>query len=354
MSGFNQQDGILHVSAQQGFSLVELMVSIVIGSIILVAIMYMFAGSKSSYRSQIDLSAIQENGRYAIHSLTNDLHLAGYWGLTYDSIKIDPQSIPNSNVSGNCLANTGSGNWVDVTQYIFGSETNPYASDCIPASEYMAGTDILVVRGVESGPDLSGPATPVAISLPSGLDNTLLVVSELDEGSLNTGSSLNGTTPDASPYSVHKMLTNVYYIRPCSDRGTNSVCDANDDNGNPIPTLVRLSLVTGPAMQATPLVEGIESMQFTYGVDTDSPPDGNADRYVAAGTLNTGATIPNWRQVVSVRLDLLVRSLQQEGGYNNDLTYTIGNVTFGPANDMYRRKVYSSTVHLRNYRRPGA
>jgi len=51
---------------------------------------------------------------------------------------------------------------------------------------------------------------------------------------------------------------------------------------------------------------------------------------------------------VSARIFLLVRSLNQVTGYVNDKTYNLGSKVIEPSNDAFYRRVYSTTVQLRN------
>jgi type IV pilus assembly protein PilW len=92
----------------------------------------------------------------------------------------------------------------------------------------------------------------------------------------------------------------------------------------------------------------VENMQILYGEDTDADSegangDGTANRYVAIDTADLDVD-----KVVSVRLSLLARSL------NNNLTTTPSPYTFNGtavtpgATDKYLRKVFTTTITLRN------
>ena len=309
----------------KGYSLVELMVALTIGLIILGAVTSLFVSSKASYSTQQGLDILQENGRYAIRALTDDVRQAGYVGITYDPIKVSPQ-VYSVSFSPSISACTASG-WVDIGQPIFGINANspthnpnPYSGTCIPAADYKVGTDILVLRHASSQ-----AATALAA-------NIIYMQTELDRASFFTGA----TAPAAAsnPSSIHEMNIHVYYIRPYATVA-----------GDGIPTLVRETLIAGPAMVAQPLVEGIESMQISYGIDTTVPGDLVVDSYV------TAAGVTNWSQVVSIRIDLLVRAPAMEGGLANSNSYTLGDITLPATNDKYRRGVYSTTIMLRNHRR---
>src|SRR5689334_19098534 len=65
---------------QRGLTLIEFMVSIVLGMLLIAAIATLIA-NQSSTRAEIDRAGKTiENGRYAVQAITEDLLLAGYWG----------------------------------------------------------------------------------------------------------------------------------------------------------------------------------------------------------------------------------------------------------------------------------
>ena len=61
-----------------GFSLIELMIAITVGLILVAIIAQIYVGSSQTYRTQDDLARLQEDGRYAIESISRSLRLAGY------------------------------------------------------------------------------------------------------------------------------------------------------------------------------------------------------------------------------------------------------------------------------------
>ena len=164
----------------------------------------------------------------------------------------------------------------------------------------------------------------------------------------------NNTQLPVFPYQMH-----VYYVRPCSrPTGTNGVCQANDDAGQPIPTLVRQEL-NNTAMVETPLAEGVERVNFMYGLDTLPAPagDGIADRFVA-DPLSISAD--GWTRVVAVRVTLLVRSPtviagQDDRGKNYDLDgdgvsdFNCSNLeATEPLVCQYKRALFSQLIQVRN------
>ena len=64
--------------AQQGFSLVELMIAMLLGLLLLVGVVNLFLGSSQTYRLQEALFRVQESGRFALDIIQRDLLNAGF------------------------------------------------------------------------------------------------------------------------------------------------------------------------------------------------------------------------------------------------------------------------------------
>ncbi len=64
--------------SQGGLSLVELMIAMVLGLVVVAAAYNTYIGTSRSARFNNGLQTLQENGRYGIGVLQNDLRLAGY------------------------------------------------------------------------------------------------------------------------------------------------------------------------------------------------------------------------------------------------------------------------------------
>ena len=157
-------------------------------------------------------------------------------------------------------------------------------------------------------------------------------------------------------------MQRIYYLATCNDCGTTT----NDH----VPTLKVAEFVNG-AYTVTPLVDGIQDLQFDYGIDMDSngspdcyvhdpnkePPDPtqtSSTRCPVAGYDWTDAT-NNWKNVVTVRVHVLARSTETSPGWTDTRTYQMGLpatgttlVTDGPYRDAYKRHVYTATARLYN------
>jgi type IV pilus assembly protein PilW len=104
-----------------------------------------------------------------------------------------------------------------------------------------------------------------------------------------------------------------------------------------------LSRASGASVYVeTPLVEGVETMKFEYGLDTDG--DGQVDLHTdsPAGT--------QWANVAMVRVYMVVRNLEPSGGYSDTRTYVVGGDAYAvpAAFQGHKRQVYARTVSIRN------
>ncbi len=87
-------------------------------------------------------------------------------------------------------------------------------------------------------------------------------------------------------------------------------------------------------------MEGIEDLQFELGVDNDE--DGVAEQYLSS------PVAADFENAVAMRVHVLVRSIDEVSGYSNGKSYLLGSKEIDPYNDGYMRKVFTTTVKLRN------
>lgn len=137
---------------QRGFSVVELMISITIGLLILVALSAMFVNISGSNNEMAKSNSQIENGRFAIQLLESDLVHAGFWGTfvpQFDDVNWGgtPGDTPSAPPDP-CLAYSAS-NWTgDYLNALIGIPLQ--SSDAAPGTctltDKKASTDVLVVR----------------------------------------------------------------------------------------------------------------------------------------------------------------------------------------------------------------
>ena len=318
-------------SRMNGASLIELMIASVLSVIIISGVLTLYANSQHTSRTQNYTRQIQENGRFALQIMGEDVRMAQYYG-----INLLPSTIDTSYTSSLSYGCGGTGWATNVVQSVFAANnSNPYSGNCISGSNYVLNSDVLVVRHAESDPLDDSEIEEDHLYLYTSLTDGETFRAIADD-TVNA-STLNRVTE--TPASTYKFSSNVYYIRPCSDMsaGDSTICDGGDDD---IPTLVRETLAANDTI-AEPLVKYVENMQLTFGVDLSSPADFTVDRYVSA------AGVSDWGSVLSTKIDLLLRSPEAVSGYTNSNTYLLGDQAVSPA-DGYPRKVFTTTLFIRN------
>lgn len=352
----------------RGFSMVELMVAIVIGLILVGGAISLLVTSKQTYGVQDDLARLQESGRFALEMMGRDLRMAGYVGCANDI-----SAAPAGPVS-NQVAILASGELRDFSRAIEGLEQgmatwapSNYDEAGAPIAGFDPLSDAITVR------HFGGAAAPLLLTMANAsadirIDNSILnarasdIIAVSDCGTTDVVQITNnpnltgnvdlthaalskaylGTAPDPARVSLATAVR--YFIAPSAAAGI----DANRASEN---SLYRQTLVAGaPTVQE--LLEGVQNMQITYGIDNDD--DNVADVYVKA---DDGAM--NWTRVVAIRVGLLLRTT---GNRDPDVsTATIqdpvnGGVYFDgdpagddhPANDRARYRVVYNTFYLRN------
>lgn len=315
---------------QTGLSLIEVMIAITLGLILMAGLIQFFIGSKQSYQVLGSINGMQENGRYALRLINDSLHAADHWGGVESG---DVSGSPAVTGIGSCdaawILNTAEG-----IRGFEGGAASPLPAGCIAASDYLANTDAFVVRHA------GGTYSPVATAIASG-SNIWVNTTVGGVATLNAGSAITPAA-DVNGWYHYPYNVDAYFIRPCS-APAGATCTATDDGGNPVPTLVRLTLQGNTLVQQS-LVSGVEQMQIEYGVDTNS--DNNANFYAPAAAI----TATQWAQVASVRISLVLRS-EQRGKITDTTAYTLpGGFSYTPAADdqLFARKVFSRLVQIRN------
>ncbi len=328
-----------------GLSLIELMISITLGLMILSGVAFVFSNT-SAARNELERTSRQiENGRYAVEVISDDLRLAGFYGELNVGTVVALGALPVDQCS---LTATDWQAWVPlhVQGYDNGVGFNRITTPACALADHKANTDILLIRRARTclaGTSTSTPPDPsyCGDTVASGTPylQVSLCASDPPEPTHKLGLEAGGffnlkkkacgsTVADKREY-----LVRIYYI------------SRDNRPGDEVPTLKRLEL-QGGGWVTTALVEGIEELNISYGVDTDG--DGAPNSYMA----NPGS-FANWGNVVSVQFHLLARNLETSPGYTDAKTYSLGidaggaPVTVTPGLG-YRRHVYSSLVRLNN------
>jgi type IV pilus assembly protein PilW len=298
-------------SHASGFSLIELMVSLTIGFLIILAISSAFVSNASIKRTNSRYAEVETNGRYAIDFMRREIRHAGFLAVSNSSLP----NIQQAGSVGSTDYGCGAGFVANLGQPIWGSNDSNSLS-CISSTSYGGG-DVLVLR--RAGLTAAAPA-PAALA-----SNTLYVRSEF----VKTTVFLGPTRPAnlQSPVEDYPLETDIFYI----SKYTNSASESPQ-----VPALYRLTLGAGPALTAQLIASGVENMQVQYGVNNGTTRFLNANAVAAS----------DWPNVTAVRIWLLARSSDAEPGYSNKSTYVIGDQTV-TVNDNFQRQVFPLVVQLR-------
>ena len=343
--------GAENCAAQRGLSLIELMISITIGLLILVALSTLFIGQSKS-RVELDKSnRMIDNGRYALELLSEELMLAGYYGefTPSSSVPAMPTSLPDP-------CSTVPSNMAAALQLAVQGYDAPGPASQISGPPcgltYTAGSDlslkpgsdILVVRRASTAtPIVQGVALSGITYIQASLCQYDALPFILDSNPANfTLRALTCTTTSTVPYAVlRQFMVDIYYVSP-SYNETIVVPGSGCAVGDCIPTLKRMELdPTTNQFVPTPLVEGIDYMQIEYGLDTNG--DGIVDTYVGAPGL------ADWPNVVAVKMHILAKNTEATRGYTDNRTYSLGPTagTVSPG-DSYKRHAYDQYMRLVN------
>ena len=314
---------------QAGLSLVELMISLTIGLVLLAGITSLIV-KQSSTRDELDKSSRQiENGRYAIQLLRDDIEHAGFYGeysppaTTVYNEAVDP-----------CVADNAG--WVPATPEvpvgIFGYAGAAADPSCV--TNRKAGTAILVIRRTST--DSTAAASAIA-------GTTYLQVSRCNQDALPFVMATSGFTLKQknclTPAMLRKYIVRIYYVSTCN------VCSgAGVDT---VPTLKMVEFVDGNPLTTLPLAEGIEDMQFDYGVDAPiATGDGAPDSYTRTPVAG------QWKDVMAVRVNVLARNNDPTVGYVDAKSYRLSGISAVAAvpafGDNYKRHAFNQLVRVIN------
>ena len=315
---------------QSGLSLVELMISLTIGLILLAGITSLIT-RQSAARVEMEKSSRQiENGRFAMQLLNDDIEHAGFYGeyapplTSVYTVPADPCDITDGTAN---IGTTGNMGWINtvtpsVPVPVYGLTGAAATPACI--SNRLAGTAILVVRRT---------ATPSVDAAAAVAGTTYLQTARCNTDTSPFMLGTSGFTlkqKDCSTLApLHKYIVRIYYISSCSVCGVDSM-----------PTLKMVEFMDG-AQTVVPLVEGIENMQFDYGIAA-SATSGSPASYL------TAPASANWANVMTVRVNLLARNNDPTPGYTDSKTYTLGGAGTVTPGGSYKRHLYSQLVRVVN------
>lgn len=333
---------------QSGFTIIELLIAAAIGLFMTAIIAGLFINMRGSFRYQEDFSRLQENGRFAMAAMARDIRMAGYNGCG---------SISDF---ANVVKNGGTNPFLNFSSPVIGYDGSDLSTfpDAIKNAGAINGSDAIVLLGVDTSSELvvqshkpnSAQIDTNEHTVPAG---TMMLITDCSHTTLfqmtgpNSASKTNvvhDTGNNASPGNCTKFLgascpsekayqykpgasllqiySNAYYVAPSGTGTTNSLYSISLSSGTPV---------------ARELIEGVQGLQITYGIDT------NGDR--SADSLgNTAAAVADWTKVVSVQVSILVKSTK------DNLTSTEQTESFNgtEVKDHRLQKIFTQSVTVRN------
>ncbi|HEY7772112.1 MAG TPA: PilW family protein [Marinagarivorans sp.] len=325
-------------STLRGFTLIELLIALALGLTLSGAITKVYLQNNASMQQDEQIARLQENARYALKLLAREISMAGFAGGTPDQSTLAPAAVATG-----CATDTWSLDLTTPLDFVnnaaAGTTMNTAAGvaiTCSSPADLVEDTDILSIKRTADRATLENG---VKASNVASVDNQWylrLSDNRSDKSWVNVanGAAIESTDASAgSDVDYWAYYHKIYYLRNIADSGEN------------IPTLCA-QVLKGSSFEEECYVDGIENVQIELGLDTneDSTPD----------IFKSNPSAAEMKDAVVVRLYLLARSPNEIGGYTNNKTYYLGTTTIANPNDGYFRRVYSTTIQIKNARLPNA
>lgn len=343
---------------ERGLTLIEMMVALALSLFLLAGITYVVVNSNKNYNTTDSLSRLQENARFAMEFLARDLRRTGYVGCANEVTSV--HSTLNDGAMGpsfTVIPIDGVDNLGTNSAWAGSGDNVVLANAPIPGSDAIRGRYADLSNPITIVKEMPNESAVLFVNAGHGLktgdiialtdcDSTdIMQLTNVDEsGAASSGQdnlvhNAGGTqAPGNSTQKLSKMYGEgatvmkfesfAYYV------GTNA-------NG-------RRALFRETASGTQELVEGVESMQIVYGVaDSNRAPA----RYGVAD-----ATLPWSNGVVSVRIGLLMSTVAstddgQYGVEKDTGSYTVNGTNVTPPAERRLRKIFSTSISLRNLRK---
>lgn len=309
---------------QSGLTLIELMISIVLGLLVVLAATALLVSSKSAYLSQDEGAQMQDTARFALENINRAVRQAGFENWDKDTQDAPIVTMPGMDPN--------------ITGWDAKSVSATSTAIDTPLSANVNGSDLLAVRFF----GVSKPGTSVP-----------------DESIFDcAGNGISG--PATSSSADQDRGWSIYYV-------SNSTVDG-------VPELrckYRAEASGVFSWKSEAVARDVESFQVLYGVDTDG--DRIANQFMTATQIrakDTTLSLTNkntyWKKVVAIKVALLLRGSQTRKTNLTTQTYHLFGTMYSTANatndagtkivesslaaDVRQRvrKTYMTTTQFRN------
>lgn len=310
-------------TTQRGFTLVELLIAMVVSGTLAAGLGQILLQSKKTYKTQLNLSHMMEDGRYIIEILTKETRRIGYLRNRFAS----------------SMANGGQA--VGPATRVFAVDNNVLGSGMsLAAGEYLRGG--YSVDGFNGSFDVNklifryqlNDANELSAALPDYAASPCVRNIGLDPLALD---------PKEDPAMYIHVVTLYLYVQFDANLNTPVLyCDAKRDRVEIVAGVVTVTNVKTSA--AEPLLSNMERFLVLYGIDTDTPADAAANIYLRADN------VTDWTRVVSIRPYIVVAS-EETLVTQNTTDYQIDGQHYVPDAPVDKRlyRVFSTTISVRNY-----
>lgn len=248
----------------RGMSLVELLVALSLGALLMLAASTMLLAASGSYGDQSASARLDDNGRYALDTIARAVRQTAYVNWDSSAAPVAHAAHDSANIAGLDAHSLG--------------KNSEGISGALPGA--LHGSDVLALRYYGAGKEEGG-------------DGSVLNCGGFGVGAAQTQAQRGWS---------------IFYVAQGADGEGELRCKYRGANG----------------WGADAIIRGVDGFQVLYGLDTDMPPDGVANRYVNASALDAydaalvlvGADAAarqrdlhsrtHWKRVAGVRVALLL------------------------------------------------
>ena len=248
----------------RGMSLLELLVALSLGALLMLAASTVLLATSGSYGEQSASARLDDNGRYALDTIVRAVRQTAYVNWDSSAAPVVHADYDSASLAGFDARSLG--------------KNSEGISGALP--DAVQGSDVLALRYYGAGKEEGG-------------DGSVLNCAGFAVGAAQTEAQRGWS---------------IFYVAQGADGEGELRCKYRGANG----------------WGADAIIRGVDSFQVLYGLDTDTPPDGVANRYVNASALDAddaalvlaGADAAarqrdfyrrtHWKRVASVRVALLL------------------------------------------------
>ena len=374
----------------KGFSLVELMISLVLGTVVMAGVTQLFVANSEAYNLLQGQSRMQESARMSLEFIGRNARQAGYRGCFSSNDEIRSTILPAGSIPYEfdlrfAIAGydgQGAGIWAPalaaelpatsssgVDTNVFKTTSGDGTGAGIDLAQIVSGTDVITFRnlsqvearlGVELLTEAAKPSVHIGVGWNEFEKDHLVMIHDCEKATIFRVTDLSpdlAGTPSTSSQDLaigHDMndadATRNSSLRLAATNNFNTDAAVSaiesytyfiapgggfNNTGQTPRSLWRKAGLQPPVE----LVEGVEDLQILYGVDTDN--DEAPNQYLPA------YLVLDWRRLTTLIVTVVVNSIDDTGGTTTSSTGC--PPPGGCAVDGLQRRTFTQTFQLRNH-----